>query len=172
MGMSASPKIHNLDPSHLDDIVALRRATDAMHGELHPGLFQPTRDENQLRADVEQYLTATQSDDRFAIGSVQGARVIGYALCSKFEHDADEFMPARRGLFVRDICVQPDRRGHGVGRAILDKVTELAREMGGTTQVHATVWEGNHPSAAMFRAAGFKPLHTSYALCQDEHDGT
>lgn len=171
MGMGGAHDIQYLDARHLDDVLDLRNATDALHRDLHPRIFQEPRPAAAARADLERYLKGSGPRERFAIGHVEGGRVQGYALCRLFDHPADDMMQARQGIYIRDIAVQPDKRERGLATALLQKITELARTMGENVQVHAGVWGGNDASNALFRAAGYQTLNTSYALFLDGPDG-
>lgn len=51
------------------------------------------------------------------------------------------------------LAVHPDRRREGIGRQLLDRFLDRAREQG-ATKIHLEVRDGN-PAAAMYAASGF-----------------
>ncbi|HEV8563961.1 MAG TPA: GNAT family N-acetyltransferase [Actinomycetota bacterium] len=59
--------------------------------------------------------------------------------------------------------VRPDRRGRGIGAAVLGWTERRAREAGGSV-VGQTVTDSNAGAAALFRQRGYDPLWTSWAL--------
>lgn len=62
---------------------------------------------------------------------------------------------ARRGLFVEDLFVRPNARGHGVGKALLVHLAAKAREAGGFLEWQVLDW--NAPSIAFYKSLGAKP---------------
>ena len=63
---------------------------------------------------------------------------------------------ARRGLFVEDLYVRPDRRGHGLGKALLIHLAAKARTAGGFLEWQVLDW--NAPSIAFYKSLGAQPL--------------
>ena len=51
-----------------------------------------------------------------------GARPAGFAL---FFHNYSTFL-GQRGLYLEDLFVKPEHRGHGIGRALLERLAQLA----------------------------------------------
>lgn len=169
--MSGGDDIIDLEPEHIDAMIGLRQETENLHRDLHPRLFSGARPAERIRKHLGAFVDADRSDGRFAIGHVGDDGVQAYALGSWFEHDGDETMRTRRGVYVHDIAVRPDRRGKGLARALMDEIVRRAAARGLPAQVHAAVWHGNDHSHALFLAAGFQPLNTSYALYLDSDDG-
>ena len=65
---------------------------------------------------------------------------------------------------VKTILVDPDFRGRGVARDLLDIMVGSARLLH-IARLHATVHPNNEPSRSLFRSAGFEPVRhvvTSY----------
>ena len=61
---------------------------------------------------------------------------------------------ARPLLNIHDIAVEPDRRGAGIGRRLLDAAEALARERA-CCKLTLEVLEGNHTAVGLYRAVGF-----------------
>ena len=61
---------------------------------------------------------------------------------------------ARRGLFVEDLYVRPDFRGHGLGKALLAHLA--ARGAGGFLEWQVLDW--NTPSIAFYKSLGAEPV--------------
>ena len=58
---------------------------------------------------------------------------------------------------IRRIFVQPDRRGEGIGRALLDAVIERARVLG-YRRVCLDTGDNQPEALALFRASGFREI--------------
>jgi GNAT superfamily N-acetyltransferase len=62
---------------------------------------------------------------------------------------------ARRGLFLEDLYVRPDRRGRGLGKRLLAHLADKARATGGFLEWQVLDW--NTPSIAFYKSLGAKP---------------
>jgi GNAT superfamily N-acetyltransferase len=108
-------------------------------------------------------VVATEASLREALfGERPGAEVllafaegepVGFAV---YFHNFSTFL-GRKGLWLEDIFVKPDRRGHGYGKALLLAVARIARERGcGRFEWAALDW--NTPAWEFYRALGATPL--------------
>jgi GNAT superfamily N-acetyltransferase len=90
--------------------------------------------------------------------------VVGYALFfatySTFE--------GRPGLFLEDLFVLPEHRGHSHGKALLAALARLAVERG-CRRLEWSVLNWNEPALRFYRALGALPMDqwTSYRLAGD-----
>ncbi len=92
---------------------------------------------------------------RFAeviLGEEDGAPV-GFAL---FFHNYSTFL-AQPGIYLEDLFVKPEARGHGYGKALLARLAQLARERG-CGRVEWAVLDWNAPSIAFYKALGAVPM--------------
>ena len=88
-----------------------------------------------------------------------GGEVIGYC---------DGFL-AGEGGDVNSVASAPDRRGRGVGRAVLSAFLAEARARGASV-IHLEVSEANAPAIALYRALGFARVGTRRAYYADGTD--
>jgi GNAT superfamily N-acetyltransferase len=77
---------------------------------------------------------------------------IGFAL---FFHTFSTFL-ARPGIYLEDLFVQPDHRGHGVGRALLTRLARLAVERG-CGRLEWAVLDWNVDAVAFYERLGARP---------------
>lgn len=77
----------------------------------------------------------------------------GFAL---FCHNYSTFL-ARRGIWLEDLFVLPEQRGHGIGRALLVRLAQLAveRDCG---RLEWAVLDWNTPAIGFYRSLGAEPL--------------
>jgi ribosomal protein S18 acetylase RimI-like enzyme len=82
-----------------------------------------------------------------------GAAVVGMATCSQ------RVITGWNGpvLFLQDLFVEPDRRQHGIARALMARVAAQARDLGSPI-VELTVRADNPAAQSFYRNAGFMPL--------------
>jgi len=88
----------------------------------------------------------------------------GYAL---FFHNFSTFL-GQPGIYLEDIFVVPERRGAGVGRALLAHVAALAVERG-CGRLEWSVLDWNAPAIGFYHRLGARPLDdwTVYRLTGD-----
>ncbi len=96
-----------------------------------------------------------------AVFACEGDEPVGFAL---YFHNFSTFQ-GRRGLYLEDLFVLPEKRGHGVGTALLRHLAALAVERGCRRMEWACL-DWNAPSIAFYRSLGAKPLTdwTTYRL--------
>jgi GNAT superfamily N-acetyltransferase len=95
-----------------------------------------------------------------AIIGWEGARAVGFAL---FFHNFSTFL-ARRGLYLEDLFVLPEERGHGYGKALIRYLAQLAvtRECG---RFEWAVLDWNQPAIDFYRALG-ADLLPDWRICR------
>jgi GNAT superfamily N-acetyltransferase len=83
---------------------------------------------------------------------VDGAEA-GFAL---FFHNYSTFH-GRLGIYLEDLYVRPELRGHGVGTALLRHLARLAIERD-CRRLEWSVLDWNEPALAFYRAIGARPI--------------
>ena len=78
--------------------------------------------------------------------------VVGFAL---FFHNYSTFL-GRPGIYLEDLFVRPEARGHGLGTALLVALGQLARERK-CGRIEWSVLDWNEPSIAFYRSLGALP---------------
>jgi ribosomal protein S18 acetylase RimI-like enzyme len=87
-----------------------------------------------------------------ALLAFESDKAVGLAICI----EGWSTFAGRPLLNLHDLAVQPDARGRGVGRALLDAVVALAATLG-CCKVTLEVLEGNALAQALYVRAGFAP---------------
>jgi len=86
---------------------------------------------------------------------------VGYAL---FFHNFSTFL-GRAGIYLEDLCIIPEYRGRGYGKATLKKLAQITVDRGcGRLEWCCLDW--NQPSIAFYLSLGAEPLSkwTTYRL--------
>lgn len=110
------------------------------------------------------------------IFALEGETPVGFAL---FFHNFSTFL-ARPGLYLEDLCVLPQYRGKGYGKALLKKLAAIAVERGyGRFEWWCLDW--NEPSIRFYKSLGAVPMDewTTYrvagdaltCLAKEDHNG-
>jgi GNAT superfamily N-acetyltransferase len=80
-------------------------------------------------------------------------RAVGFAL---FYFDFSTFM-GKPGLYLEDIFVRQEHRGHGHGKALISAVAATAVERG-CVRMKWSVLDWNEPSIKFYRSLGAEPM--------------
>jgi GNAT superfamily N-acetyltransferase len=86
------------------------------------------------------------------IGEIDGAPQ-GFAL---FFHNFSTF-EGRPGIYLEDLFVRPEARGAGLGKALLQRLAQLAVERG-CARLEWSVLDWNEPSIGFYTSLGAKPM--------------
>ena len=63
----------------------------------------------------------------------------------------------RPGLYLEDLFVRPENRGKGYGRALLERLAQIAKERG-CGRMEWAVLDWNDPAIQFYRKLGAKPM--------------
>ena len=78
---------------------------------------------------------------------------VGFAL---FFHNFSTFL-GRAGIYLEDLYIRPEYRGHGIGKTIFKQLGVIARERGcGRLEWSCLDW--NQPSIDFYRSMGAEPM--------------
>jgi ribosomal protein S18 acetylase RimI-like enzyme len=61
--------------------------------------------------------------------------------------------------YVKRVVVQPDYRGSGVARHLMEHIIQYARSEHGLDAIDLHVWEGNTPAIGLYESLGFQLQH-------------
>jgi GNAT superfamily N-acetyltransferase len=78
---------------------------------------------------------------------------VGFAV---FFHNFSTWL-GRPGLYLEDLFVRPDKRGKGYGRALLERLAEIALERG-CGRMEWAVLDWNEPAIQFYRKLGAQPM--------------
>src|SRR5437762_4048339 len=95
----------------------------------------------------------------------EGKSPVGFAV---FFHNFSTWL-GRRGLYLEDLFVKPEWRGHGVGKRLLVHLARLAVERN-CGRFEWAVLDWNEPAIEFYRRLGAQPLHewTVFRVTGDE----
>lgn len=85
--------------------------------------------------------------------ALEGEKEVGFAL---FFHNFSTFL-GRAGIYLEDLYVSPEYRGKGYGKALLEKLAEIAVERG-CGRLEWWVLDWNRPSIDFYRSMGAEAM--------------
>jgi len=102
-----------------------------------------------------------QEPQAFVLVAEVGGAPAGFAL---FFHNYSTFL-GRRGIFLEDLFVRPEFRGHGIGRALLARLAAIAASRG-FSRLEWAVLDWNQSAVGFYRKLGATAMNdwTVYRL--------
>ena len=97
-----------------------------------------------------------RSEGHVLLVAESGSSVVGFVVAIVREPPASPIFRPERSLYLLGIAVSPDCRRSGVGRALVKRVFEVARERG-CARVDLEVGVFNATARSFFRSQGFDP---------------
>jgi GNAT superfamily N-acetyltransferase len=85
--------------------------------------------------------------------ALEKAEPVGFAV---FFHNFSTWL-GRPGLYLEDLFVRPEKRGKGYGRALLERLAQIARERG-CGRMEWAVLDWNDPAIQFYRKLGAEPM--------------
>lgn len=82
--------------------------------------------------------------------------VVGYCFCIFQQHKDNSVLTDIKTLYIDDLCVDENRRGERVGRALYEAAVALARESG-CYNLTLNVWSCNPSALRFYEAMGLLP---------------
>jgi GNAT superfamily N-acetyltransferase len=89
----------------------------------------------------------------YALVGVRGGAVVAMAIWFR----SFSTWTGQAGIWLEDLFVEPEQRGHGIGKALLTRLAATCVERG-WTRLEWTVLDWNTPSIEFYRAHGARPL--------------
>jgi GNAT superfamily N-acetyltransferase len=122
--------------------------------ELIRGLARYERLESEVTMTEEKLGRTLFGERRYAetLIAEEGGEAVGFAL---FFHNFSTFL-AQPGIYLEDLFVLPDRRGSGIGRALLGRLAQLAVERG-CGRLEWAVLDWNESAIGFYERLGAKP---------------
>lgn len=133
-------------PARPDDVPAIHRLIHA--------LAEYERAPHEVKTTDERVHASLFGEDPkvFAHVAEHDGKVVGFAMW--FINYST--WTGRHGIYLEDLFVEPDVRGHGYGKALLTELVRIADERG-YTRVEWSVLDWNEPAIEFYKALGARP---------------
>lgn len=137
-----------------EDIPALLKLllqVHKVHSDVRPDLFR-AGGQKYTETDLEKILSEKR---RPIFVARKGGEVVGYAFCIYKCIEGDTSLTDIRTLYIDDLCVDAERRGHHIGKQIYDYVVGYAKE-NGFYNVTLNVWADNVNAVKFYESIGLR----------------
>ena len=139
--------------------------------ELIHGLAEYEREPNAVvldRDEFRRHLFGPRPYAEVILAETERGESAGFAL---FFHNFSTWA-GKPGIYLEDLFVRPERRGHGYGKALLVELARLAIERG-CARLEWSVLDWNEPSIQFYKALGAEPMDewTVYRVSGDALSG-
>jgi GNAT superfamily N-acetyltransferase len=96
--------------------------------------------------------------------ALENEEPVGFAV---FFHNFSTWL-GRPGLYLEDLFVRPEKRGKGYGRALLERLAQIAKERG-CGRMEWAVLDWNEPAIQFYRKLGAQPMDewTGFRLTEE-----
>ena len=115
-----------------------------------------------FKANVKKYtdeeLTDIIKDDSKPIFVAVGenGEVLGYAFCVFQQHINNNILTDIKTLYIDDLCVDEEKRGMHIGKALYDYVVEFAKNEN-CYNITLNVWSCNESAMKFYESCGLVP---------------
>ena len=144
--------IRRAEQKDIPELMRLLRQVNNVHATGRPDLFR--FDGTKYTPEELRELLTDETRPVFVFPGDTG--ILGYAFCIWETHENDHNQVDRTTLYIDDICVDEQSRGHHVGKTLYEYVRAYALERN-CYHLTLNVWSLNPGAEAFYRAMGMKP---------------
>lgn len=152
-----TPRVHRAGPEDAQRLAELNRHVHDLHVEAEPDIYRPADVEGIAR----RLAAALEGPHHHAFLAFAGEGdtedAVGHVVARFVDVPANAYHHRLRTVMVDELAVAPAGRRAGVGRALMDAVMALAREVG-ADRVELDVRVHNRDAREFYDALGFRPM--------------
>ena len=145
--------IRRAQEKDMPDILKLLSQVLEVHHKGRPDLFK-----GGVRKYTDNELAELIKDDAkpIFVGVDESERVLGYAFCVFVQHVGDNILTDIKTLYIDDLCVDEEKRGNHIGKALYDYVLDFAKGQE-CYNVTLNVWSCNESAMKFYEKCGLLP---------------
>lgn len=123
-----------------------------IHAEIRPDIFIP----GTTKYTDEELLEMLKDGSKpIYVAADENDTCVGYAFCQIREQPFSNNMVQFKSLFIDDLCVDKNTRGHHIGEKLFEHVKNEAKRLG-CYEVTLNVWAGNTSAEKFYEKMGLK----------------
>lgn len=149
--MRRAVQIRRAEPEDVDRVVELNRHVQGVHSSARPDFFNPP---DEMPGAAGFFQEVLETPDRGILLAEAEGDVVGYVLFDVQRRPPNPFTRGFARVYVEQISVAPECQRHGVGRALMEGVTEVAKAEG-ITLLTLDTWDFNEAAQRFFADLGF-----------------
>ena len=142
--------IRRAEKKDIQGLISLLYQVDAVHNGIRPDLFKGNTSKY-----TEQELEDLLNDDSKPIFVYDDGKILGHAFCQISEVKNHRLLQDVKTLYIDDICVDEQSRGHHIGKALYEYVYNYAKSIG-CHNITLNVWEGNDSAYNFYKRMGMQ----------------
>ena len=140
--------IRRAEKKDIQGLINLLYQVDAVHNGIRPDLFKGNTSKY-----TEQELEEIINDDSKPIFVYDDGKILGHAFCQISEVKNHRLLQDVKTLYIDDICVDEQSRGHHIGKALYEYVYNYAKSIG-CHNITLNVWEVNDSAYNFYKQMG------------------
>ena len=140
--------IRRAEKKDIQGLISLLYQVDAVHNGIRPDLFKGNTSKY-----TEQELEEIINDGSKPIFVYDDGKILGHAFCQISEVKDHRLLQDVKTLYIDDICVDEQSRGHHIGKALYEHVYNYAKSIG-CHNITLNVWEGNDSAYNFYKQMG------------------
>ena len=145
-------EIRRAEVRDIPGMIALLYQVGGVHHEIRPDIFRP----GCLKYTPEQLEALLRDESKPIFIYDDDGFVAGYCFCQHREYRGSGVSTDRKELYIDDLCVDENRRGQGIAKALYAHVCSYARSCG-CAFITLNVWCGNEGAMKFYEKAGMTP---------------
>ncbi|NLD88375.1 MAG: GNAT family N-acetyltransferase [Clostridiales bacterium] len=153
-------KVRCACPKDGPEVIRLLGQIGKLHSEGRPDIYRDNirkysqaEFEAKIKSESEPVLVAVDEDDN----------VLGHVFGVLNVRENHPTMRDMRIMYIDDLCVDEACRGQGIGRALMNAICAVAKEMN-CTKIDLNVWEFNTSAIKFYEACGMKTFRRHLEL--------
>ena len=140
--------IRRAEKKDIQGLINLLYQVDAVHSGIRPDLFKGNTSK-YTELELEEII----NDDSKPIFVYDDGKILGHAFCQISEVKNHRLLQDVKTLYIDDICVDEQLRGHHIGKALYEHVYSYAKSIG-CHNITLNVWEGNDSAYNFYKQMG------------------
>lgn len=140
--------IRKMQKSDFENLKPLFRQVHNIHSQNRPDVYN---DIDPLNRDYFDFLI--NDDKTLTLVCEAENKLVGFCVATFREPSKNPLLKARNVLFVENMCVEDSHRQKGIGKMMLDEITQQAKEKG-TDVIELTVWSFNDDAIKFYESCG------------------
>ena len=140
--------IRRAEKKDIQGLINLLYQVDAVHNGIRPDLFKGNTSK-YTELELEEIL----DDGDKPIFVYDDGKILGHAFCQISEVKNHRLLQDVKTLYIDDICVDEQSRGHHIGKALYEYVYNYAKSIG-CHNITLNVWEGNDSAYNFYKQMG------------------
>ena len=155
-------EIRKAEARDIPGMIELLKQVGEVHHVIRPDIFRS----GALKYNETDLEALLKDPARPIFVAVDGGFVAGYCFCVHRDYEGSGVSTDRKEIYIDDLCVDENRRGQGVAKALYAHVCGYAKDCG-CAFITLNVWCGNDGAQKFYEKMGMTPrnINMEVKLC-------